>query len=53
MNMNDNMGLLERSLNKLQEVAENNPKNTYLLPLAGTGHGEGDLNVILPLLVKL
>ena len=53
MSMNNNMQLLATSLNKLQEVAENNPKNTYLLPLAGTGHGEGNLAEILPMLVEV
>jgi hypothetical protein len=53
MSMNNNMQLLATSLNKLQEVAENNPKNTYLLPLAGTGHGEGNIAEILPMLVEV
>ncbi len=53
MSMNNNMQLLASSLTKLQDVAEDNPKNTYLLPLAGTGHGEGNLAEILPMLVEV
>ncbi len=52
MSMNDNMGLLQDSLNSLVEVANSNPQNNYLLPLAGLGHGEGSIEEILPLLIK-
>ena len=52
MAMNNNMGLLNQSLSKLVDVAKDNPNNTYLLPLAGLGHGEGSVEQILPLLIK-
>jgi len=52
MAMNNNMDLLKSSLNKLQTVAANNPDKTYLLPLAGLGHGEGKVSEIMPLLIS-
>ena len=52
MSMNNNMGLLAQSLNQLIAVANSNPNNTYLLPLAGLGHGEGSVEQILPLLIN-
>ena len=48
----NNMLLLQQSLNSLIGVAKENPSKTYLLPLAGLGHGEGSVNDILPLLIK-
>lgn len=52
MSMNNNMLLLNESLNSLVNVAKAKPNNTYLLPLAGLGHGEGSIEDILPLLIK-
>lgn len=52
MAMNNNMELLKESLRSLIKVAKSNPSKTYLLPLAGLGHGEGKIEDILPLLIK-
>jgi hypothetical protein len=52
MSMNNNMELLKESLRSLIKVSKQNPNNTYLLPLAGLGHGEGSIEDILPLLIK-
>lgn len=52
MTMNNNMELLKSSLRSLIQVARENPLETYLLPLAGLGHGEGKVEDILPLLIK-
>jgi hypothetical protein len=52
MAMNNNMELLKESLRNLIRTARNNKNNTYLLPLAGLGHGEGSIEDILPLLIK-
>jgi len=52
MAMNNNMKLLAESLNKLVKVANENKNNTYLLPLAGLGHGEGKVSEIMPLLIS-
>jgi hypothetical protein len=52
MVMNDNMELLKESLRSLIKVARDNKENTYLLPLAGLGHGEGNIETILPLLIQ-
>jgi hypothetical protein len=52
MAMNNNMALLQSSLDNLEATAKSNPANTYLLPLAGLGHGEGSIQNILPLLIK-
>lgn len=52
MAMNNNMELLKSSLRSLITVAKNNPSKTYLLPLAGLGHGEGSVAEIMPLLIK-
>jgi hypothetical protein len=49
--MNNNMQLLEKSLIDLKDIAQANPDKTYLLPLAGLGHGEGKVEDILPMLV--
>jgi hypothetical protein len=46
------MELLKESLRSLIKVSKDNPNNTYLLPLAGLGHGEGSIEEILPLLIK-
>ena len=51
MAMNDNMNLLKESLRSLIKVARENPSKTYLLPLAGLGHGEGKVSEIMPLLI--
>lgn len=51
MNMNNNMELLKQSLSSLVKVSKENPTKTYLLPLAGLGHGEGSVEEILPLLI--
>jgi len=52
MAMNNNMELLKESLRSLIKTARDNKSNTYLLPLAGLGHGEGSVEDILPLLIK-
>jgi len=52
MSMNNNMTLLQDSLNGLVNVAKANPQRNYLLPLAGLGHGEGSVEKILPLLIN-
>ena len=52
MAMNNNMELLKESLRSLIKTARDNKSNTYLLPLAGLGHGEGSVENILPLLIK-
>jgi glutaredoxin 2 len=52
MAMNNNMELLKESLRSLIRTARDNKSNTYLLPLAGLGHGEGSIKDILPLLIK-
>jgi hypothetical protein len=52
MSMNNNMILLQDSLNGLVNVAKANPQRNYLLPLAGLGHGEGSVEKILPLLIN-
>jgi hypothetical protein len=52
MAMNNNMELLKESLRSLIQTAKANPTKTYLLPLAGLGHGEGSIEEILPLLIK-
>jgi hypothetical protein len=52
MAMNDNMDLMKESLRSLIKVARENTSNTYLLPLAGLGHGEGSIESILPLLIQ-
>jgi hypothetical protein len=52
MAMNNNMLLLMESLTRLVDVAKSNPNNTYLLPLAGLGHGEGSVKEIMPLLIN-
>lgn len=52
MAMNDNMQLMKESLRSLIKVARENTDNTYLLPLAGLGHGEGNIETILPLLIQ-
>jgi hypothetical protein len=52
MLMNNNMELLKESLRSLIKVARENKDKTYLLPLAGLGHGEGSVEEILPLLIK-
>lgn len=52
MGMNNNMELLKSSLRSLITTAKANPDKTYLLPLAGLGHGEGSIEDILPLLIK-
>jgi len=52
MSMNNNMELLKESLKSLIKVARENEDKTYLLPLAGLGHGEGSIEEILPLLIK-
>lgn len=53
MSMNNNMDLLKNSLQQLSTVAKENPNNTYLLPLAGLGHGEGIVSEIMPLLINV
>jgi hypothetical protein len=52
MAMNDNMELMKDSLRSLIKVARENTDKTYLLPLAGLGHGEGNIETILPLLIQ-
>ena len=52
MSMNNNMILLNDSLNGLVNVAKANPSKTYLLPLAGLGHGEGKVEEIMPMLIS-
>jgi hypothetical protein len=52
MSMNNNMELLKNSLRSLIKVAKANTDKTFLLPLAGLGHGEGSIQDILPLLIK-
>jgi hypothetical protein len=52
MSMNDNMELLKNSLRSLIKVAKANTDKTFLLPLAGLGHGEGSIQDILPLLIN-
>jgi hypothetical protein len=52
MAMNNNMELLKESLRSLITTAKSNSTKTYLLPLAGLGHGEGSIEEILPLLIK-
>lgn len=52
MTMNNNMELLKSSLRSLILAAKSRPETTYLLPLAGLGHGEGSVEEILPLLIK-
>jgi hypothetical protein len=52
MAMNDNMELMKESLRSLIKVARENTDKTYLLPLAGLGHGEGNIESILPLLIQ-
>lgn len=52
MAMNDNMELMKESLRSLIKVARENTDKTYLLPLAGLGHGEGNIETILPLLIQ-
>jgi hypothetical protein len=52
MAMNNNMELLKDSLRKLIVTARNNPGKTYLLPLAGLGHGEGSVKEIMPFLIS-
>lgn len=52
MAMNNNMELLKSSLRSLIKTAKSNPSKTYLLPLAGLGHGEGSVTEIMPLLIK-
>ena len=52
MAMNNNMVLLQDSLNGLVNVAKANPQKNYLLPLAGLGHGEGSVEEIMPLLIN-
>lgn len=47
----NNMLLLKESLRSLINVAKAKPGNTYLLPLAGLGHGEGTVSEIMPLLI--
>lgn len=53
MSMNNNMDLLKNSLQQLSVVAKENLTNTYLLPLAGLGHGEGIVSEIMPLLIDV
>jgi len=52
MSMNNNMELLKNSLRSLIKVAKANTDKTFLLPLAGLGHGEGSIQDILPLLIN-
>lgn len=52
MAMNNNMDLLKESLRSLIMTARGNADRTYLLPLAGLGHGEGSVEEIMPLLIK-
>jgi hypothetical protein len=52
MAMNNNMDLLRTSLGQLTDEAAANPSKTYLLPLAGLGHGEGSVQEIMPLLIS-
>ena len=52
MKDNDNINLLKSGLESLVNTARSNPSKTYLLPLAGLGHGEGSVSEILPLLIK-
>jgi hypothetical protein len=52
MAMNNNMELLQKSLKQLEDIANLNPDKTYLLPLAGLGHGEGKIENILPILIN-
>ena len=52
MSMNNNMDLLKNSLRSLIKVAKANTDKTFLLPLAGLGHGEGSIQDILPLLIS-
>lgn len=47
-----NIDLLKEGLDKLVEAANADPTKTYLLPLAGLGHGEGSVADILPLLIN-
>jgi len=47
-----NIDLLKEGLNKLIDAANADPSKTYLLPLAGLGHGEGSVADILPLLIN-
>lgn len=51
MDMNNNMELLKESLRSLIRTARANSEKTYLLPLAGLGHGEGSVTQIVPLLI--
>lgn len=48
-----NLGLLQDSANKLISLANNNKNSKYLLPLIGLGHGEGNLNEILPIIKQI
>lgn len=48
-----NLPLLQDSANKLIKLANDNPSETYLLPLIGLGHGEGNVNDILPIIKQI
>ena len=41
-----------RAVDNHMILSYENKNNTYLLPLAGLGHGEGSVQDILPLLIK-
>ena len=49
---NGNLKLLAEGLAKLIKIANSNQEQTFLLPLAGLGHGEGKVEEIMPLLIK-
>lgn len=44
------MDVFKDSMKKLFMLARKNPNLKFALPLAGLGHGEGDINQIVPLL---
>lgn len=48
----DNMALMKKSLDQLVATARKNSGSTYLLPLAGLGHGEGAVKQVMPLLFE-
>ena len=44
------MALLSDSMEKLISAANKNPDKQFVMPLVGLGHGEGDMNQIVPLI---
>lgn len=48
-----NLSLLKESADKLIKLANDNPDKKYTLPLIGLGHGEGNVNEILPVIKQI